>query len=128
MRLLLDTHALLWWWEGDRRLSLRAREAMSAADAEIYVSAATAWEIATKVRIGKLVMARDLHDEFEAGLAEQGFRQLPITVTHGRRAGSLPGRHGDPFDRILAAQSFLEDLPIVSNDDEIKRLGVEVLW
>jgi PIN domain nuclease of toxin-antitoxin system len=128
MRLLLDTHALLWWWLDDPRLSRRASEAIDAQDADVYVSAATAWEIATKVRLGKLPAARRLADEFEAGLAEQGFRQLPITVAHGRRAGSLPGRHGDPFDRILAAQSFVEELPIVSNDDEIRRLGVDVLW
>jgi len=128
MKLLLDTHALLWWWEGDRRLSLRARDAMSAADAEIYVSAATAWEIATKVRIGKLPAARRLAEQFETGLAEQGFRQLAITVEHGSCAGSLKGDHRDPFDRILAAQSTIEELPVVSADARIGRFGAEMLW
>ena len=128
MKLLLDTHALLWWWEGDRRLSLRARDAMSAADADIYVSAATAWEIATKVRIGKLPAARRLAEQFETGLAEQGFRQLAITVEHGSCAGSLKGDHRDPFDRILAAQSTIEELPVVSADARIGRFGAEMLW
>ena len=128
MKLLLDTHALVWWWEGDRRLSLRARDAMSAADAEIYVSAATAWEIATKVRIGKLPAARRLAEQFETGLAEQGFRQLAITVEHGSCAGSLKGDHRDPFDRILAAQSIIEELPVVSADARIGRFGAEMLW
>ena len=128
MKLLLDTHALLWWWEGDRRLSLRARDAMSAADAEIYVSAATAWEVATKFRIGKLPLARFSVDEFELSLTEQGFRQLAITVAHGLRAGSLKGPHRDPFDRILAAQSLIEELPIVSNDEAVRQFGVETFW
>lgn len=128
MRLLLDTHALLWWWRGDRQLSPRARDAIAAVDAEIYVSAATAWEIATKVRIGKLAAAKGLVSEFEATLAEQGFRHLPISVAHGLRAGSLPGNHRDPFDRILAAQSMIEDLPIVSRDEEIQQLGVRTFW
>lgn len=101
---------------------------MGAQDADIYVSAATAWEIATKVRIGKLPAARPLTDQFEAGLAEQGFRQLPITVAHGRRAGLLKGVHRDPFDRILAAQSAIEDLPVITADVRIRQLGARILW
>lgn len=128
MRLLLDTHALLWWWLDDPRLSRRASEAIGAEDADVHVSAATAWEIATKVRIGKLPAARRLAERFEVGLAEQGFRQLAITVAHGRRAGSLAGDHRDPFDRILAAQSMIEGLLVVSADARIRRLGARTLW
>jgi PIN domain nuclease of toxin-antitoxin system len=128
MRLLLDTHALLWWWLDDPRLSRRASEAIGRGHAEVYVSAATAWEIATKVRLGKLPAARRLAEEFEAGLAEEGFHELPITVAHGTRAGLLKGDHGDPFDRMLAAQSMIEGLPVVSADARIGRLGAELLW
>lgn len=128
MRLLLDTHALLWWWLDDPRLSRRASEAISAADADVHVSAATAWEIATKVRIGKLPAARRLAEQFEKGLAEQGFRQLAITVEHGSCAGSLKGDHRDPFDRILAAQSIIEELAVVSADARIGHFGVKMLW
>jgi PIN domain nuclease of toxin-antitoxin system len=128
VRLLLDTHTLLWWWLDDPRLSQRASEAIGDLDAEVYVSAATAWEIATKVRIGKLPSARRLAEHFEAGLAEQGFRKLPITVAHGSRAGLLKGDHRDPFDRILAAQSLIEDLPVASADVRIARFGAALFW
>lgn len=128
MRLLLDTHALLWWWLDDPRLSRQASEAIAAPDADVHVSAATAWEIATKVRIGKLPAARRLAEQFERGLAEEGFRQLAITIEHGSRAGSLKGDHRDPFDRILAAQAIIEELTVVSADARIGRLGAEMLW
>jgi PIN domain nuclease of toxin-antitoxin system len=128
MRLLLDTHALLWWWFDDPRLSRRAREAIAAEDSEVWVSAASAWEVATKVRAGKLEHARGLSERFEPGLAAEGFRQLAITVEHGSCAGSLKGDHRDPFDRILAAQSIIEELTVVSADARIGRLGAEMLW
>ncbi len=128
MKLLLDTHALIWWWMGDRRLSLRARETLSAPDVQVYVSAVTAWEVATKFRIGKLALPAFFVDDFEANIAEQGFRQLAVTVPHGRRAGMLPGAHRDPFDRILAAQSHIEDMPLVSDDRAISALGARTFW
>ncbi len=128
MRLLLDTHALLWWWGGDTRLPPKIREMIESGTSEVLVSAASAWEIATKVRIGKLPTAKPLVERFEELLSEQGFRHLAITLAHGRRAGSLPGRHRDPFDRILAAQSLIEDLPIVSSDEGILRFGVRTYW
>jgi PIN domain nuclease of toxin-antitoxin system len=128
MKVLLDTHALLWWLWGDPRLSRAARRAIETADAEVYVSAASALEIATKVRIGKLPEAKRLAGTFSAALTEQGFRQLPITVAHALRAGVLAGAHRDPFDRLLAAQSMLEDLPIVSGDAWLKTFGVSAIW
>jgi PIN domain nuclease of toxin-antitoxin system len=128
MRLLLDTHALLWWWQGNPRLSLAAREAIGDPRTEVLVSAVSAWEIATKVRVGKLLEATRLSDRFEEGLKDQGFHPLSITLEHALRAGRLAGAHRDPFDRILAAQSFCEDLPIITNDEKIKNFGVQTIW
>ena len=128
MRLLLDTHALLWWWQGNSRLSQVARRAIAGKDAEVHVSAATAWELATKVRLGKLPEARRLTERFEEGLMEQGFLMLPISVAHGHRAGWLKGSHKDPFDRMLAAQALIEDCAVVTNDEKIARFDVRTIW
>jgi PIN domain nuclease of toxin-antitoxin system len=128
MRLLLDTHALLWWWQGNPRLSRAAREAINAEANVVHVSAATAWELATKVRIGKLPEAERFIQGFQEGLAEQGFQSLPITIEHGQRAGLLEGSHKDPFDRILAAQALIEDCAIVTNDEKIARFGARTVW
>lgn len=128
MRLLLDTHAVLWWFVGDERLPLRARAAISDSTNEIYVSAASAWEIATKVRIGKLPEAVKLAHDFAGNVAIQGFRELAITVEHGQRAGLLPGAHKDPFDRMLIAQAQSDNLVLVSNEEIFDRYGVVRLW
>jgi PIN domain nuclease of toxin-antitoxin system len=128
MRLLLDTHALLWWMWGDTRLSMRARREIDAADAEIFVSAASAFEISIKVRMGKLPEAERLSRNYLAALDEQGFAQLPITARHALHAGALVGRHGDPFDRLLVAQSHLEGLALVTDDAAIREFDVETLW
>jgi PIN domain nuclease of toxin-antitoxin system len=129
MRLLLDTHALLWWLEGSRRLSKRAREAIANEASEIFVSAATAWEIATKVRIGKLPSATSLPPILVRVLREQRFASLAISVDHGTRAGSLPGTHRDPFDRMLIAQAQAEDLDLVTNERDIfGAYGIRTFW
>ena len=128
MRLLLDTHALLWWWLDDARLSRRARSLLEGENTDFFVSAASALEIAIKVRVGKLPEARRLIEDFDAGLALQGMQHLPVTVAHGRRAGLLAGRHRDPFDRILAAQSLIEDLAILSNDKLLGTFGARMVW
>ena len=127
MRLLLDTHAVLWWLVGDERLPLRARAAISDSTNEIYVSAASAWEIATKVRIGKLPEAVKLAHDLAGNVAIQGFRELAVTVEHGQRAGLLPGAHKDPFDRMLIAQAQPEALTIVTTDREFAHYGVALL-
>ena len=101
MRLLLDTHALLWWLDGDERLSKAARQAIADPKATIFVSAASAWEIATKVRIGKLPGAIEVADRLSSILADQSFKPLAIGIEHARRAGLMPGEHRDPQD-ILA--------------------------
>lgn len=128
MRVLVDTHALLWWFDGDPRLSERAREAFEADPMDIVVSAASAWEIATKARNGKLPHALVIARNLPQVLEEQGFQLLPITIAHGHRAGWLEGAHKDPFDRMLAAQALLEDLAVVTDDDKIARFGVRTLW
>jgi PIN domain nuclease of toxin-antitoxin system len=128
MAILLDTHALLWWMIGDPRLSPRARAAVGSESADILVSAASAWELAMKVRLGKLPAAARLTHRLAESLAEQDFKPLPISLEHGRLGGLLPGSHRDPFDRILAAQALLDDLTVVTADEAFKAFGVKVLW
>lgn len=128
MRILLDTHALLWWMIGDPRLSPRARAAVGVPGAEVLVSAASAWELAVKVRLGKLPQASRLTHRLAESLAEQDFKTLPITLEHGRLGGLLPGAHRDPFDRMLAAQALLDDLVLVTNDPALSAFGVQTLW
>lgn len=128
MRLLLDSHTLLWWLEGLARLPTRVQAILSDDDTEAFVSAASAWEICTKYRIGKLPQARGLAIAFEASVVERGFRLLSITVAHAERAGMLEGRHKDPFDRILIAQSLIDELTLVSNERAFDAFGVSRLW
>lgn len=128
MRLLLDTHALLWWLDGDRRLPKRARSLISDEANVIFVSAASAWEISTKARLGKLPGAVDVAADLAGIITGQAFTPLDITILHAQRAGRLPGDHRDPFDRMLAAQAQIEDLPIVSNDAAFTGFSVERVW
>jgi PIN domain nuclease of toxin-antitoxin system len=128
MRLLLDTHALLWWLAGDERLPATAADAIREPTNEILVSAASAWEISTKYRIGKLPTATRLASDFDSVLRSQGFRGLPITIEHARLGGLLPGPHKDPFDRMLVAQAQVEQLVLVSNEDVFDLYGVVRLW
>lgn len=127
-RLLLDTHALVWWLSGDSRLSRAARQAVADDLAEVFVSAASAWELATKVRLGKLSDPHGVADALSSHLADQGFRALPITLEHGRGAGKLPGPHKDPFDRMLITQAQREGLAVVSNDTVFDAYGVHRVW
>ncbi len=128
MRLLLDTHTLLWWLDGDRHLSRKARALVGDEDNIVLVSAASAWEITTKARLGRLPGALDVAADVAGCVASQGFGALDITILHAQRAGRLPGEHRDPFDRMLAAQSQLEDLPIVSDDEVFDGYGVNRIW
>ena len=128
MRILLDTHALLWWLDGDARLSKRARAAIGDARTVCLVSAASAWEITTKARLGKLPGALDVAADVTGCLRSQQFTPLDITVDHAQRAGSLPGAHRDPFDRMLIAQAQAENLPLVSNDVVFDGYGVVRIW
>lgn len=128
MRVLLDTHTLLWWLDGDRRLSRRARGAIAEDENTVLVSAASAWEISIKVRLGKLPGAVEVAAELPAILREQNFEPLPIALAHALRAGNLPGPHRDPFDRMLIAQAQTEDVALVSNERVFETYGVRRLW
>jgi PIN domain nuclease of toxin-antitoxin system len=128
LRLLLDTHALLWWLAGNESLSLAARTAISNEGNSVFVSAATTWEIATKHRIGKLPGVATIVTDLEGAIADQGFMEMPIGLRHGQVAGSLPGPHSDPFDRMLIAQAILEQLVLVSNEVPFDAYGVSRLW
>lgn len=128
MHILLDTHALLWWLADDPGLSRRARSSIATTDNTVLVSAASAWEIATKVRLGKLPTAADLAADFAGHLEREGFQVLPISGEHAIRAGLLPGGHKDPFDRMLIAQSQAENLALVSNETVFDSYGVRRIW
>ena len=128
MRLLLDTHTFLWWLAGDDALSAAARTAIAAESNGIFVSAASVWEIATKHRIGKLPGVAAIVADLNGAICNQGFIGLPIAVRHGQVAGALPGPHRDPFDRMLIAQSMLENLVLVSNEEPFDAYGVTRLW
>lgn len=129
MRLLLDTHAFLWWVFADSELSRRARTAIEdEVENQVFVSAASAWEIATKYRIGKLPDAAVVAGNLARTVAEEGFNELSVSVRHAERAGSLVGHHQDPFDRMLIAQAILDDFALVSNERAFDVYGVKRLW
>lgn len=128
MELLLDTHALLYWLFDDRRLSKTARHVIADPDNTVFVSSASAWEIATKHRLGKLPGTDALVADMEGWIAKARFHAMPITIAHAQRAGSLTIAHRDPFDRMLAAQSAIEDVPMVSADAVMRAIGVRVIW
>lgn len=128
MRLLLDTHALIWWLADDQALSRNAYEAIAKRANLVFVSAATAWEIATKHRIGKLPVLGWKIGELGRVLSREAFVDLPVSLTHGELAGSLAGDHRDPFDRMLMAQALTEELTLVSNERLFDGFGVSRLW
>jgi len=128
VRLLLDTHTLLWCFNASPSLSSRARRLIEDGGNEILVSAASAWEISTKVRLGKLPTGEELIADFDRYLAQLGCDALPISLEHALRAGRLPGEHRDPFDRMLIAQAQTENLPIVSNDRIFDVYAVRRIW
>jgi PIN domain nuclease of toxin-antitoxin system len=128
VRVLLDTHALIWWANNHPRLSSGAREIIASLQSEVFVSAASAWELTTKVRLGKLPEAAVFAADFVANVQRLGFRQLAITLDHGQRAGFLPGSHRDPFDRILIAQSLAENMPLVSNEVLFDEYTIQRIW
>ena len=128
LELLLDTHALLWWLAEPDRLSPEAQAAIAEPANGVHVSAASGWEIATKVRLGKLPAGRELLDDLPGLLADQGFQLLPITLQHGLHAGSYTMPHRDPFDRLLAAQAELAMLTLVSVDPALQAFPCRLLW
>jgi PIN domain nuclease of toxin-antitoxin system len=129
VKLLLDTHAYIWWALGDnKRISMRARKAVEARAATIYVSAVSAYEMTYKHRAGDLPKVGPLLMRLDDDMVERGLLPLPVSFEHGRRAGELADEHGDPFDRLLAAQAIVEDMAIVSNDEKLSALGARRVW
>jgi PIN domain nuclease of toxin-antitoxin system len=128
MKLLLDTHALLWWAFGSKELSRRANALLEDRSNTILVSAASAWEIATKFRLGRMPEAKVLVQDMPGWFERAGLTELPMTVAHAQRAGAFPNTHRDPFDRMLAAQSLLENVPIIGRDQALADFGVQLLW
>jgi PIN domain nuclease of toxin-antitoxin system len=128
MKLLLDTHALLWWALDSAELGKKARRALSDVNNEVYVSAATAWELATKFRIGKLPEADAFVHSFSGTIERMGFLELPTSVEHAERAGLMKIEHKDPFDRMLIAQAQAEGLVLVSNEALFDTFQVHRIW
>ena len=128
LRILLDTHALIWWLTDSSRLSKKVHYAIFDPLNEKRVSAATAWEITTKHRLGKLPGCELIAADVAGAIAHQGFAELPITVADAARAGALPGPHRDPFDRMLIAQALTYNLVLVSNESLFDQYGVYRLW
>lgn len=124
MKLLLDTHAALWWLADDGRLGRRAEELIGDDSNRTLLSAAVVWEVAIKRALGKL----DAPDEFSATLLGAGARALPISLDHAEAAGALPWHHRDPFDRLLVAQANLESAVLVSNDEALPPYGAPMVW
>ena len=123
MKLLLDTHVVLWWRADSTHLTTAARQAIASAD-EILVSAASGWEVAIKIGVGKLRLA----DSFEWMVDESGFTELAVTLAHTERITTLPLHHRDPFDRMLVAQAQVEGATVVTHDRQFTPYAVPVIW
>jgi PIN domain nuclease of toxin-antitoxin system len=128
MRLLVDTHAFLWWVEGAPSLPKRARAAIANEENECLLSVASAWELAIKAGLGKVRLALPVRRYVAEHVAANGFRLLDIELAHVGRVETLAPHHGDPFDRLLIAQALEERLPIVTADAVFGRYGVERIW
>jgi PIN domain nuclease of toxin-antitoxin system len=127
MRALLDTHIFLWWIFDDPQLDQSIREVLKNAENDLFLSAASTWEIAIKVQIGKLVLPGDLLSFISRHMALNSIVELPITVRHALHTILLPSYHKDPFDRLIVAQSQLEVMPVITTDPEIRQYGVDVV-
>jgi PIN domain nuclease of toxin-antitoxin system len=128
LRLLLDTHAIIWWFEGSPAMPPTAREAIYENSASVFVSAVSAYEISLKHHRGRLPQTAALVRDFERMVADEGFLSLDVSLDHGLRAGVLAIPHRDPFDRLLIAQATLEQMTLVSNERLFDSFGVRRLW
>ncbi len=128
MKALFDTHALAWWLLKDERLPVKVYSLVADPENQIWVSSVSAFEMATKFRIGKWPGIGELARNFEIAIRAENFMLLPVNVLHATRGGLLEGAHRDPFDRLLAAQSIVEGMPLVTSDSAFKAFGVEAVW
>ena len=128
MRVLLDTNALIWAWTEPARLTHAAQAVIKVEENTLVVSVASAWEIATKVRLGKLPSAIPLEKDFITLVGDAGYSLIPIGAEIALRAARLPGPHRDPFDRIIAAHALAEDIPVISADTQLDPFGVRRIW
>ena len=127
MKLLLDTHALIWWLEGSTKLGPAARHAIASEDSAVWVSAASAWEIAIKAALGRLTFSEPLEDSLPRELDRSGFQPLAITIAHGLATRTLPEHHADPFDRLLIVQARAEGLALLTADRVFKKYDVQLI-
>lgn len=128
MRVIIDTHTFLWWNTEDPQLSLRAKEIISDGQNEVFLSAASVWEIVIKTSKGKLILPEEPALYITRRLSLYRFRHLPIQISHSLRVYELPPYHNDPFDRMLIAQSQAENIPLVTKDENIQHYDLETIW
>ena len=128
MKVLIDTHTFLWWTTEDPQLSLRAKEVIADGQNEVFLSAASVWEIIIKTAKGKLILPETQGQYITSRMSLYRFRPLPIQISHTLRVYELPPHHNDPFDRMLIAQSQSESMPLVTKDENIQRYELETIW
>lgn len=128
MRVLLDTQAFLWWVSGAGQLTAHARATIADPGTEVFLSVASAWEIAIKSATGRLELEGPAETYVPERIRHHGFGVLPVQLDHALRAGTLPRHHGDPFDRLLVAQGQVEDMPIITADPLLNLYDVETIW
>ncbi len=128
MRALLDTHAFLWWITDDPRLSRKVREIISDGENDLFLSAASGWEIVIKAKLGKLQLPDNLESFIAEQMALNAIESLPVKMSHALHVYEFPHYHRDPFDRMLISQAQLENLPILTVDPQIARYTVKVIW
>ena len=128
MNLLLDSHALLWFFADDSRLSPSAKEAIENPANRSFVSLASCWEIAIKVSLGKLSLGKPFAEVFPGELERNGISQMPVAIAHLRELITLPWHHRDPFDRVIIAQARIEALTLVTRDSYAGSYGIDTLW
>jgi len=128
MKALLDTHTFLWWITDDPQLSPRVREIISSGENELFLSSASGWEMAIKVRLGRLQLPDGLERFIPEQMALNAIRSLPVQMSHALHVQELPAHHRDPFDHLLIAQAQLENLPILTADPQVARYPVKTIW
>ncbi len=128
MRLLLDTHVLLWWHDQPARLTETAYDAINDLGNDVFISVVNGWEIQIKAQLGKLTLPKPLHIILQEEQTTNGFRLLPVTIEHVYALDSFPLHHRDPFDRLLIAQAHQEGLTLVTHDPKLSPYSVSLLW